>query len=35
MAIMKIVQDAGASFALGARTLMLEYGSDPEALTNR
>jgi MscS family membrane protein len=35
MAIMKIVQDTGAHFAQGAKTVMLEYGSDPEALINR
>jgi MscS family membrane protein len=28
MGIMKIVQDAGAHFAQGAKTVMLEYGSD-------
>jgi len=35
MAIMKIVQDAGAHFAQGAKTVMLEYGSDPQALSKR
>ena len=29
MAIMKIVQDAGAHFAQGARTVMLENGNNP------
>lgn len=29
MAIMKIVQDAGAHFAQGAKTVMLEYGNEP------
>jgi MscS family membrane protein len=32
MAIMKIVQEAGAHFAQGARTVMLEHGSDPQTL---
>lgn len=35
MAIMEIVQDAGAHFAQGARTVMLENGSNPEPLINR
>jgi len=30
MGIMKIVQDAGAHFAQGAKTVMLEYGNTPE-----
>ena len=30
MAIMKVVQDTGAHFAQGAKTVMLEYGNNPE-----
>jgi hypothetical protein len=30
MGIMKIVQDNGAHFAQGAKTVMLEYGNTPE-----
>ncbi len=32
MGIMKIVQDNGAHFAQGARTVMLEYGNEPQTL---
>jgi MscS family membrane protein len=31
MGIMKIVQDNGAHFAQGAKTVMLEYGNEPQA----
>ena len=31
MSIMKIVQDAGAHFAQGAKTIMLEHGDNPES----
>ena len=31
MAIMKVVQDAGAHFAQGAKTVMLEYGNEASA----
>ena len=34
MGIMKIVQDAGAHFAQGAKTVMLEYGNTPEIIPN-
>ena len=30
MGIMKVVQDAGAHFAQGAKTVMLEYGNEPQ-----
>ncbi len=30
MGIMKIVQDSGAHFAQGAKTVMLEYGNEPQ-----
>jgi MscS family membrane protein len=30
MGIMKIVQDNGAHFAQGAKTVMLEYGNEPQ-----
>lgn len=35
MAIMKIIQDAGAHFAQGARTVLLEYGNEPAPPINR
>ncbi len=31
MGIMKIVQDNGAHFAQGAKTVMLEYGNETQA----
>jgi len=34
MGIMKIVQDTGAHFAQGAKTVMLEYGNTPEIIPN-
>jgi len=34
MGIMKIVQDNGAHFAQGAKTVMLEYGNTPEVIPN-